>query len=193
METALTLTAWLLGIVIGGTVGFLLTAMVCVLEGIPVFKISKKLNITYPWLTWLSFIPYVGPYARDLALIRLAGNKPVKMLGNWTIQSRTTAAWIYIVGSLGGTMICTVLYMLPFVGLLLGPVANLVLIVFNVVMQAAFLRDALDLFKPDRQSNSTTAVWITIANALTLGFVRPFILMSIMNEEPLQDRLEETR
>ena len=58
----------------------------------------------------------------------------------------------------------------------------------------AYLRDVLDIFKKDHRSNIITAAVVAALDSLvTMGLVRPLVLISIMNEDPLQDRLQETR
>lgn len=53
------------------------------------------------------------------------------------------------------------------------------------IFQYAYIRDLIDLFKPDREQNKKTALIIVIINNFTAGLALPIYLMTLQQYDPL--------
>ena len=177
---------------------FLVSLLVFVLEAIPLFKISKKVGRSSAWLVWLSWLPIVGNYLSTYVLSDVLGNKPLKLVDKFIIENRLLSFWIYVGINLFGSSLITafigMVNVIPFVGQVIGACSTLLYLLPMIAtawIEYAYLRDVLNLFKPDQKSNNTTAIVIAILDALvTFGFARAFYLYTVMNKEPLPSQTE---
>ena len=168
-------------------VAFVLSTVTYVLSAFPLYKLAKKLNRPYAWLAW---IPVVGAYCRTYVLCDLAGDKELVIIPDKiVIKDRKMSFLIYLgIVILGSAIVGTiigVLSLIPIIGwfsyiLLLAP------IVCAGFMEYAYLRDVLDIFKEDKQSNNTTSIIVTALDCLvTCGIARIVILFTLLKREPI--------
>ena len=99
-----------------------------------------------------------------------------------------------VVGAVAGILI-GVLALIPIIGQLLAAITPILYLVPQIVMawlEYIYLRDTLDLFKPDQKGNRTFALIVAITDALvTFGLARGVCLMTIMGKKPLALQPEE--
>lgn len=194
-------------IFIGGLIASLVTAVVTalvtlllfILEAVPLYKISKRMHRKHAWLVWLAWIPVVGPYINTYVLADVCGQKPVKLIKDFRIESRLTAFLIFAGISLFGAAIITaiigIVNVIPGLGQLIGAIGTLLYFVPPVAagwIEYAFLRDVLDIFKADKKSNQIAAIVITAVDTLvTFGLARAVYLYTVMNKQPLPAQMEK--
>lgn len=186
---------------VAAVVGLVVSLVVFVLEAIPLYKISKKLDRKYAWLVWLSWIPFIGGYFSTYVLSDIPGDQPVKLVSKLTVENRVMSFWIYTGIRLFGATLITVLIsivnMIPVLGQVIGAFSTLLYLAPTVAaawIEYAYLRDVLDLFKPDQKSNNTAAIIITALDTMaTLGLARAIYLYTIMNKEPLPQQVLEVQ
>lgn len=175
-------------------IAFVISVVVFLVEAVPIFKASKKLNRPCAWLIWLGWLPVVGTYIKTYVLCDIAGDKSVKLFGKYEIESRLTSFWIYVGISVLGTaiisIIVSILSFIPIIGAfswILSYIPVVVLAVFNY----AYLRDVLDLFKADKNANNTAAIIVTILDStVTFGLARAIYLYTIYKLDPLPQDYE---
>ncbi len=161
---------------------------VWILEAIPVYSISKKLGRPYAWLAW---VPVFGAEFRLWVLCDMPANKPVVLFQNKGIlRNRTSSFWIYLaIAYLGAAVISTLVAVISVFIPVIGSLSAVLMLIPTVAcayFEYIYLRDVLDIFKPDKKSNSTNAIVVTVLDTLfTAGFARVFILYTIMKKKPL--------
>lgn len=168
-------------------IALVLSVVMYIFSALPLYKLAKKLNRPYAWLAW---IPVAGIYFRSYVLCDLAGDKELVIIKDKiVIKNRTTSFLIYLGIVIFGTAIITtiasILMLIPIIGWL-----SFILLYIPVVcagfMDYAYLRDALDIFKEDKQSNNTTAIVVTLLDCLvTMGIARIVVLFTLLKHEPL--------
>lgn len=179
--------------------GLLVSLVVFVLEAIPLYKISKKLERKYAWMVWLSWIPGIGGCFSTYVLSDIPGDKPVKLGGKLTIENRLMSFWIHTgIRLFGGTLITVligIVNMIPVLGQLIGAFSSILYLVPTVAaawIEYVYLRDVLDMFKPDQKSNNTAAIVVAVLDALvTFGLARAIYLYTVMNKDPLPQQVVE--
>lgn len=171
----------------------LIAILLFVVEAIPVYSLSKKLDRRFSFLAW---IPVFSRYLRFFILCDLAGDKPFSVFGGkLKFKSRLLAFWIYLGFALGGNAIITLLMLfvnvIPYLGQILGGMASLLYLVPKAacgIIEFAMLRDLLDIFKPDRKSNKITAIVIAALDGVVFGGLAwNLYIYSLLKSQPLAD------
>lgn len=158
------------------------------IEAFALYKLARKLGRKYAWLAW---IPLCGVYFRVYVLADLADEKPVKLLpGKLVIDKRLTSFWIYLgISLLGAYVISTVtsfLGFIPIVGMALSIILTALPVVVCAYFHYVYLKDALDIFSEDKESNTAIAVMITLLDSLgTQGLARAIYLLMLTRRDPL--------
>lgn len=62
----------------------------------------------------------------------------------------------------------------------------------TVIWYYVYLRDLLDIFKPDRNSNKTLSLVLTLANSFASALVIPIYLLILSRSDPLPEEPQET-
>ncbi len=168
-------------------VAFVLSTIVYVLSAFPLYKLAKKLDRPYAWLAW---IPIVGTYFRTYVLCDLAGDKELVIIPDKiVIKDRKMSFLIYLgIVILGSAIVGTIigiLSLIPIIGWF-SYILAFAPIVCAGFMEYAYLRDVLDIFKEDKQSNKTTSIIVTVLDCLvTYGIARIVILFTLLKREPI--------
>ncbi len=178
---------------VGAIVSAVLSVVFFFVQAIPLFVVAKKANRPLKWLAWFAWIPVIGPYLSVFLLSNIADGKEIDIFGKFQIRNRNISYLIYLAFALGGNTIITaligILTLIPFIGQILAVVTPVLYLIPQVVMawlEYIYLRDTLDLFKPDQKGNRTFALIVAITDALvTFGLARGVCLMTIMKKQPL--------
>ncbi len=174
-------------------IALVISAVVYVCSAFPLYKLAKKLNRPYAWLAW---VPIFSVYFRTYVLADLAGDKELVIIPDKiVIKNRQTSFWIYLgIGVLGGAIVGTfigIVSVIPVIGWILsmfGVILALLPAICLGFMDYAYLRDALDIFKEDKQSNKTTSIIVTLLDFLvTSGIARIVILFTLLKREPIPE------
>ena len=171
----------------------LLSILLFVLQAFPLFKISRKVERKSAYLVWLSWLPVIGGYLSTYVLADIPGNKPLNLTNKVSIQNRLLSFWMYIgIGVFGPTLITTfmgIFGIIPILGQILAFCSVILYIIPAAAVawfEYAYLRDVLDVFNQNHNSNRNAAIIITVLDSLvTFGFARAFYLYTIINKEPL--------
>lgn len=157
---------------------------------LPLFALAKKTGRKLGWIAW---IPVLGDYCRMFTLSDIPGDKEFVLFGKLKIKSRILSFVIWAGIALFGSMVWDVVLSLlgglfSFTGV--GPMISLALSLVPDValgfMEYVFLRDVLDMFKPDKKSNNTWAIVATVVDAiLPWRFVTTVCLFMLMKCDPL--------
>lgn len=169
-------------------IAFVVSALVYIFSAFPLYKLAKKLNRPYAWLAW---IPICARYFRTYVLSDLADNKELVIIPEKiVIKDRKMSFWIYVgINVLGGMLVglaSSILSLIPVIGpILCIPIALLPAVCLGF-MDYAYLRDALDLFKEDKQSNKTTSIVVTVLDHfIAAGIARIIVLFTLLKHDPL--------
>ena len=187
--------------VISAIFAFLVAVAVYILHAIPVYKLAKKTKTPHAWLAW---VPIYSIYFRTFLLANMAGNKPFLLFkGKINIANRRNAFWIYLAVALVGgavagmisTVLGSVFSVIPVLGTALGYLTGYALGLLPTVACAfaeyVFLRDVLDMFKPDKSANNTAAIIVTLLdNVVTQGWAQTIWLYTLLKRRPLP-KMEE--
>ena len=177
----------MLGTIITMAVTFLLTVAQWILLALPLFALAKKTGRKLGWIAW---IPVLGDYCRMFTLSDIPGDKEFVLFGKLRIKSRFLTFWIWAGIALFGSLVWDVAMSLitaffP-IGAMLTVLLSLVPDVALGFVEYVFLRDVLDMFKPDKKANSTWAIVATVVDAiLPWRFVTTICLFMLMKCEPL--------
>ena len=185
--------------IVGAIVSAVLSVILFFVQAIPLFVVAKKANRPLKWLAWFAWVPVIGPYISVFLLADIAAGKEIDIFGKFQIKSRNMSFLIYLAFALGGPTIITtligILALIPIIGQLLAAITPILYLVPQIVMawlEYIYLRDTLDLFKPDQKGNRTFALIVAITDALvTFGLARGVCLMTIMGKKPLPLQPEE--
>lgn len=177
----------MLGTIITMAVTFLLTVAQWVLLALPLFALAKKTGRKWGWIAW---IPVLGDYCRMFTLSDIPGDKEFVLFGKLRIKSRFLTFWIWAGIALFGSLVWDVMMGLITTFFPIGAMLTLLLsFVPDVALgfvEYVFLRDVLDMFKPDKKANSTWAIVATVVDAiLPWRFVTTICLFMLMKCEPL--------
>ena len=178
---------------------FLIAVAVYILHSVPVYKLAKKTKTPNAWLAW---IPVYHILFRTFLLADMAGAKPFQLFkGKITIANRRNAFWIYLAVTLIGgavagmvsTVAGTVLSVVPVLGTtfgyLIGYVLGLLPVAVCAFAEYVFLRDVLDIFKPDKSANNIAAIVITLLdNFITGGWAQTIWLYTLLKRKPLPQK-----
>lgn len=173
--------------IVAAVAGFVFAVAMWVLEAIPLYKLSKKTGRKMPWLAW---IPIFSGYCRLYVLADIPGDKEYDIFGKYKIKQRSNAFWIYVaINVLGsfviGFIVTLASLLIPIVGSF-SIVLNLLPMAATAVMRYIFLKDVLNIFKPDAKANNTAAIIVTALDTfVTLGFARTVYLYTLLKYEPL--------
>ena len=169
-------------------IGLVVSALVYIFSAFPLYKLAQKLNRPYAWLAW---IPICSRYFRTYVLADLADNKELVIIPEKiVIKDRKMSFWIYVgISVLGGMLVglvSSVLSLIPVIGpILCIPVALLPAICL-AFMDYAYLRDTLDLFKEDKQSNKTTSIVVTVLDYfISAGIAKIIVLFTLLKRDPI--------
>ncbi|MBQ8182330.1 MAG: hypothetical protein IJ025_00325 [Clostridia bacterium] len=174
--------------IIGSIFSFIVSVIFFILEAIPVYLIAKKHGRKS---ALLAFVPFFSTYFKLYVLSDIAGDKPLKLLGDkLEIKNRKLSVWVYIgIDLFGETLIYMVVALLSVVITGIGAVSSVLLLVpaaAKVIMEYAILRDVIDIYKPNKSGNKKVAIVISVLDSLvTLGFVRIVYLYTLIKLEPL--------
>jgi len=184
--------------VIGAIIGFLISVLFYVFHALPVFVLSRKAGRKLAWLAWVPFFP---AYFRAFVLCDLAGEKEFSLFGGKIrVKKRNMSFLAYVgIGFFGSALITSltlILSLIPGLGYLLSLVGSLlswIPAICVAFMDYVYLRDALDLFKPDKTANNTASIVVTIIDALaTFGFARTVWLYTAVKKDLLPPEQPET-
>ncbi|MBQ6823608.1 MAG: hypothetical protein IJP27_03055 [Clostridia bacterium] len=178
--------------VIGAICSAVFSLIVWILEAVPVYKLAKKAGRKWAMLAW---VPIFGSYFRLYVLTDIPGNQELTFFGSekFKISSRPLSFWIYVGIKVFGTGLITaligILNLIPIIGQIIGGISSLLYLVPAAacgIMEYAYLRDVLNLFKPDQKANRTAAIVVTVLDSLaTLGFARVIYLYTVLKYNPL--------
>lgn len=177
--------------VIGTTIVSCLTFLAFYLvDAIPLTVIAKKAKCKGKWLAWI-------PFFQDKFCLYLLSRIPGKQdfqLGKFRFKERNMAILIYLlVTYFGGTLVnvlFAILNMIPAIGPVLGAFTLLLHFIPNAIcaiIEFVYLRDVLDMLKPDKKSNRITAWAVSILDCfLTFGWAKRIYLITLMGKKPLE-------
>ena len=132
----------------------------------------------------------------------MVGNKPFDLFdGKIKMQSRTMSFWCYVAIALFGSAIISaavaILGFVPIVGQIIGLVSAILYLLPPVavgMMQYAYIRDVLDMFKENRKSNRTAAIVISVLDSIaTFGLARAIYLWTLLKTEPIAQQTVEAQ
>ena len=190
--TSLSISAFTL-IVTGITalISFLVSVAIYILYAIPTYNLAKKMNRKWAILAWM---PIFKKYFRMYVFSDIAGDKDFTLFGGKIrTKSRHLTFWIYLAVHLFGntliTAIIAVCNIVPGIGQVVGAMTSVLYLLPTVVcafMEYAYLRDILDTFKANKKANSTTAIIISVIDALIWGDIAKTIyLYTLLKLDPL--------
>ena len=179
--------------VISAIFNFVVSVLIFIIEATPLYKVSKKMNRKYAWMVWLSWIPIIGKYFCTFVVADIPGDKPVRLFKKIQIESRVMSFCIHTGIGIFGTALVTVIVgianVIPVVGQAIGAFSTLFYLIPAIAtawIEYAYMRDILDIFKPNKKSNNITAIVIAALDGLaTMGIARAVYMYTIMNKEPL--------
>ena len=77
-------------------------------------------------------------------------------------------------------------------GAFLCMILNYVIIITYGLIRYVYLRDVLDIFKADKDTNNTTSILITLIDIFaTGGFARIIFLYTLINRDPIPEKVME--
>lgn len=166
-----------------------------ILTAIPVYKLAKKLNIPNAGIAW---IPFVSTYCHTYLLCSMSKEKDLILINNnekYKIKDRKQSFLYYVLigvcGNIVISLFITVASFVPIVGTFVsvfGYFLYYIPAIALAVMNYAYLRDVINIFKPDRNANSTTAIIITVLDSfITIGFARAFYIFKLTKLEPISE------
>ena len=180
-------------------------------EAIPLYKLAKKMDRKNAALVW---IPVFGSYFRLYTLMNIASGKDFVL----TQKIRTDKRHLSFLAGVGTELIIkfvimpilmTILTFSAFLGLIpvVGPILffgiyilgaflcmilNYAIIITYALIRYVYLRDVLDIFKADKDTNNTTSILITLIDIFaTGGFARIIFLYTIMNRDPIPEEITD--
>jgi len=159
---------------------------------LPAFLYGKKIGSAASWIAW---IPVFGYVAQSCFLCETCPDREFVLFGKFRIRKRRTSLLIYVLLSFGVFAVIFASMFLPSVGTLLMVVSFVPLQLASIVlsfMDYVYLRDALDRFDPDRERNRTTAIFVTLFDAvLTGGLIRTVWLCTLLKKDLLPEEPAE--
>ena len=166
---------------------FVLAIAIWIIEAIPLYKLAKKTARPMPWLAW---VPFFSSYFRLYVIADIPGEKEVNLFNKWKVADRRHAFWGYVGirlfgGTLIGLLVAVCSFVIPLIGSL-SAVLYLVPAVATAIIEYIFLKDLLDVFKPDIKANNVTSIVITaLDNTVTFGLARTVYLYTLLKLDPL--------
>ncbi len=183
---------FVVGIIIA-LVSLVVSIIIWVVEAIPIYSLAKKMGRKYALLAW---VPFFGSYFRLWVISDIAANKPFTVYKEkYTIKNRNNSFLIYLAISVFGTaimssIVATATAIIPVIGSF-SAVLMLVPKLTCATFEYVYLRDLLNIFKEDENSNQKTAFIVTLLDSfLTIGFARIVYLFTIMKAEPIYKKDE---
>lgn len=186
--------------IVGSSVGFVIVVASAIvsflsflafylLDAIPLTVIAKKAKCKGKWLAWI-------PLFQDMFCLYLLCRIPGKedfQLGKFRIKERNMSMLIYLlVHFFGGALITVLIGILnffPVIGQILSAITMLLYFVptaICTIIEFVYLRDVLDMLKPDKKSNRIMAWVVSILDALiTFGWAKRIYLITLMGKKPL--------
>ena len=163
-----------------------------IVQAIPIYAVAKKLGYQYAWLAWIPicqqlFCLYVLMKASGKEQFEFANGK-IKMQGTYSFLIYLL---FYFFGNAIVTLLIGIVNILPGIGQILGLISTILYflpdIVFAIITYV-YMRDILDLFKPDHKSNCTHSAIVTVLDALiTSGLAQIIYLFTLLKMDPIQD------
>lgn len=162
-----------------------------ILEGIALNQMAKSRPVKCLWLNW---IPHVVEYVcKNYIFAQMSYEDSFRLFGGrLTIKNKFVPFWIYL-GVYATIWLASFVNMLlswiPILGFIVLAVFLLVSIIGSTVLgfiEFVYLRDLLNVYKPDQKANVSTAIWLTILNYPTFGLVRAIYIFRMRNDLPLQ-------
>lgn len=135
-----------------------------VINAIAIFKLAKKHELEYPFL---AFVPIFNMYM----LTKLPGDKPFTLFGgSIKFNDRAYAFGIFAAASSLAS--------------LLGIIATVVAAFVNY----GLLKDVLDLYSDDLESNNKKAIIATVIDYIfTMGIIRGILLLKLTKDETKEE------
>jgi hypothetical protein len=170
---------------------FIAYALKYILEGIALNQMAKLRPAKNLWLNW---IPYAVEYAcKNYIFAQMSNEDSFRLFGGrLTFKNKLVPFWIYL--GVYATVMLT-----SFVSILISwiPILGFVVLAFYLLVvligmpilgfiEFVYLRDLLNVYKPDRKANVTTAILLTIFNYPTFGLARAIYLFRMKNDLPLE-------
>lgn len=185
-------------VVVPGIINLLISAVLFIVAAPPYYKLAKKSGLKQAWLAWIP-IPFADRYIRTYLLNKIMGETPMTFFNrSFTLQNRFVVFWSYVCISLFGgaiiTLIITVASFIPALGAMIGAITSLLYLVppaIKCILDYAFVRDVLNMYKADKKSNAITAAILSVLdNFITFGFATPIYLYSILkcNQLPKEEQ-----
>ncbi len=177
-------------IIIGAIIAFLLSVAQWLTLAIPLYKLAVKAGRKNAWVAW---IPLVG---NVYTMMDIAGDKEIPVFKKFVIKNRIHGFWLWVLIVVLGNVIWTATMAIlaaavsaTGIGSLVSPAFAILEFVPTILMlylEVVFLKDLLDVFKPDKAANKNTAILLTILDSvLPYNFVRAFYLFSLLKLDPL--------
>lgn len=162
-----------------------------ILEGIALNQMAKSRPVKYLWLNW---IPYAVEYAcKNYIFAQMSYEDSFRLFGGrLTFKNKFVPFWIYL-GVYATVMLTSFvsifLSWIPILGFIVLAIYLLVVLIGMTVLgfiEFVYLRDFLNVYKPDQKSNVGTAILLTVLNYPTFGLVRAIYIFRMRNDLPLQ-------
>ena len=174
--------------IIGGIILFVVGILYFIFESIPIYVLAKRVGYKYAWLAWM---PFFHDYCRVFVLCETAGNRAFEPnIGKFRIENRKMSFLLhigikYLGGAIIGTLITTLSFILPGIGSL-SSILSLVPSAACAFIEYVYLRDLLDVYKPDRKANSNSALIVSVIDFFLVGdLIRTCYLYTLIKKQPL--------
>ena len=190
--TNLSITA--ISLIVSGIVsliGLLISVILYILHAYPTYKLAKKMGRKSAILSW---VPILDRYFRMYVLTDIVADKDFMLFdGKIRMKNRKLSFWIYLgIHLFGNTLITSIIAVcniIPGLGQVIGAFTGLLYFLPTIAcafMDYVYLRDVLDAFKPDRKSNRTTSIVVSVIDALLYGDIaRTVYLYTLLKLDPL--------
>ncbi len=170
---------------------FVVTIIVTVIQAIPLYSLAKKTGSKFAWLAWC---PIFNSEARLFVMCDAAGNEPFNFWdGKIKIQNRKMLFLAHIcIKYFGNTLILAIIAVASIFIPVIGSISSLLILLPSIacnVIYYVFFRDILNLFNEDKKSNVSTAIIVSVIDAILLcGFARTFYFYTLLKRQPLQPK-----
>ena len=158
---------------------------------IPLFVVARHAKSKFAWLAW---IPIFQDLFAVLVMWKASGKESFELFkGKFRIKNSIWMMLTYVLFDFCGDTIVWILIvivnMIPGLGQLAGLIIWLLGYLPKFVMAMityVYMRDLLDVFKPDKKKNQVHAAVVVILDALlTFGWARTIYLVTMMRKKPL--------
>lgn len=186
-------TIGLVGTIISAVCSFVVAMVIFIIKAIPVYTLAKRKGRKRAWMAWIPIFP---GYFRWYVMMDTAGDKPFQIFrGKISYQDRVMVFWVRVFIVLFGSKLVSalgiVLGFIPYIGSLGSMLAGIVYLALNVIsgmIGFVFLRDVLDLYRPDKKANRIVSIVIVALDTLvTGGFAETLWLYLTMRNQPLPE------